>query len=91
MSIEMCIRDSTFGSYIKQMKWLNFGGGHHITRSDYDIETLIRCIQFAQDTYGVQAVSYTHLDVYKRQIYNETKKSPRYIISKVILNKERND
>ena len=44
----------TFGSYIKQMKWLNFGGGHHITRSDYDIETLIRCIQFAQDTYGVQ-------------------------------------
>ena len=46
--------DDTFGSYIKQMKWLNFGGGHHITRSDYDIETLIRCIRFAQDTYGVQ-------------------------------------
>lgn len=46
--------DKTFGSYIKQMKWLNFGGGHHITRADYDIETLIRCIQFAQDTYGVQ-------------------------------------
>lgn len=46
--------DDTFGSYIKQMKWLNFGGGHHIARSDYDIETLIRCIQFAQDTYGVQ-------------------------------------
>ena len=46
--------DDTFGSCIKQMKWLNFGGGHHITRSDYDIETLIRCIQFAQDTYGVQ-------------------------------------
>lgn len=46
--------DDTFGSYIKQMKWLNFGGGHHITRPDYDIETLIRCIQFAQDTYGVQ-------------------------------------
>ena len=48
------IVDETFGSYIKQMKWLNFGGGHHITRTDYDIETLIRCIQFAQDTYGVQ-------------------------------------
>ena len=46
--------DDTFGSYIKQMKWLNFGGGHHITRPDYDIETLIRCIQFVQDTYGVQ-------------------------------------
>lgn len=46
--------DHTFGTYIKQMKWLNFGGGHHITRPDYDIETLIRCIHFAQDKYGVQ-------------------------------------
>ncbi len=33
--------DDTFGSYIKQMKWLNFEAGHHITRPDYDIETLI--------------------------------------------------
>ena len=43
-----------FGDLLPNMQWLNFGGGHHITRSDYDIETLIRCIQFAQDTYGVQ-------------------------------------
>ncbi len=46
--------DSAFGAYIKQMKWLNFGGGHHITRADYDMETLLRCIQSAQDAYGVQ-------------------------------------
>ncbi len=46
--------NQTFGEYIRQMEWLNFGGGHHITRPDYDIETLIRCIQSAQDTYGVQ-------------------------------------
>ncbi len=42
-----------FGEFIKKMKWLNFGGGHHITRSDYDIETLLYCIKFAQDKYGV--------------------------------------
>ena len=34
--------DEKFGEYIKQMKWINFGGGHHITRPDYDIETLVR-------------------------------------------------
>ena len=36
------------------MKWLNFGGGHHITREDYDIETLVRVICHFRDTYGVQ-------------------------------------
>ena len=45
--------DQKFGQYIKQMKWLNMGGGHHITRPDYDIETLIRSIQFFQDKYGI--------------------------------------
>ena len=34
--------DEKFGEYIKKMKWLNLGGGHHITRPDYDIETLVR-------------------------------------------------
>jgi carboxynorspermidine decarboxylase len=46
--------DEKFGKYIKPMKWLNFGGGHHITRPDYDIETLIRTILFFQDKYGVK-------------------------------------
>ena len=36
------------------MKWLNLGGGHHITRSDYDIQRLIKIIQHLQKTYGVQ-------------------------------------
>ncbi|SPF47049.1 Carboxynorspermidine/carboxyspermidine decarboxylase [Candidatus Desulfosporosinus infrequens] len=45
--------DKKFGSFIKSMKWLNFGGGHHITRADYDIETLVRSIMFFQDKYGV--------------------------------------
>ncbi|MEK4455918.1 carboxynorspermidine decarboxylase [Paenibacillus sp. FSL R10-2748] len=46
--------DEKFGPYIKNMKWLNFGGGHHITREDYDLDTLVRCIQYFQDKYGVQ-------------------------------------
>lgn len=46
--------EEKFGQYIKDMKWLNFGGGHHITRPDYDIETLIRSIKFFQDKYGVK-------------------------------------
>lgn len=46
--------DEKFGEYIKNMKWINFGGGHHITRLDYDIETLIRSILFMKNKYGVQ-------------------------------------
>ncbi|MBO0600036.1 carboxynorspermidine decarboxylase [Sporosarcina sp. E16_3] len=46
--------DEKFGEYIKNMKWINFGGGHHITRPDYDIETLIRSIMFMKNKYGVQ-------------------------------------
>lgn len=46
--------DEKFGKYIKNMKWLNFGGGHHITRPDYDLDTLIRCINFVKNKYGVQ-------------------------------------
>lgn len=46
--------DEKFGKYIKKMKWINFGGGHHITRPDYDLETLIKSINFIKDKYGVQ-------------------------------------
>jgi len=46
--------DEKFGPWIKQMKWLNFGGGHHITRPDYDVETLIQSIRFIKDKYGIQ-------------------------------------
>ena len=46
--------EEKFGKYLKQMKWLNMGGGHHITRADYDIDTLKRCICHMQEMYGVQ-------------------------------------
>ena len=32
--------EEKFGKYLRRMKWLNFGGGHHITRPDYDRELL---------------------------------------------------
>ena len=46
--------DEKFGKYIKNMKWINFGGGHHVTRDDYDVEKLIECIMYFKDKYGVQ-------------------------------------
>ncbi len=36
--------EQKFGELIPRMKWVNFGGGHHITRPDYDIERLVRVI-----------------------------------------------
>ncbi len=43
-----------FGEYMYKMKWINFGGGHHVTRSDYDINLLCECIEKVRDTYNVQ-------------------------------------
>lgn len=34
-----------FGKYLKGMKWLNFGGGHHITKPGYDVDKLIACVK----------------------------------------------
>ncbi|HIX15779.1 MAG TPA: carboxynorspermidine decarboxylase [Candidatus Hungatella pullicola] len=46
--------EEKFGKYLYGMKWLNMGGGHHITRPDYDIELLESCIRRIQKTYGVE-------------------------------------
>jgi len=46
--------ESLYGPYIKGLKWINFGGGHHITRHDYDLERLIRLINDFKKKYGVQ-------------------------------------
>ena len=42
-----------FGDVLPRMKWLNMGGGHHVTRPDYDVPRLERCIRFAQQEWGV--------------------------------------
>lgn len=45
--------EEKFGSYLKKVKWLNMGGGHHITRDDYDIELLISCIRYMKEKYDL--------------------------------------
>ena len=46
--------EDRFGDLLPRMQWLNFGGGHHITRPDYDLSTLERCITKTQKKYEVQ-------------------------------------
>lgn len=48
--------DQKFSYLLPHMKWINLGGGHHITREDYDRELLKECIAFFQEKY--------HLTVY---------------------------
>lgn len=50
----LVVFEEKFGKYLHNMKWVNFGGGHHITRDDYDIDTLIKCITHIKETYNVQ-------------------------------------
>lgn len=46
--------EEKFGPWLSKIKWLNMGGGHHITRDDYDRKLLIKCIKHIRDTYGVE-------------------------------------
>lgn len=50
----LTVVEKNFGKYLHGMKWLNFGGGHHITREGYDLNLLCRCIERVQEQYGVQ-------------------------------------
>jgi len=45
--------EEQFREWLPQMKWVNFGGGHHITRADYDIPLLERCIKRMSEGYGL--------------------------------------
>ena len=46
--------EEKFGCYLKQMKWLNLGGGHHITRPDYQIDSLKKLIGSIKEKYEVE-------------------------------------
>ena len=46
--------EEKFGDVLTDMEWVNFGGGHHITRADYDIPRLERCIRRMQEKYGLE-------------------------------------
>ncbi|MFT3951992.1 MAG: carboxynorspermidine decarboxylase [Oscillospiraceae bacterium] len=45
--------EARFGKYLSAMKWVNFGGGHHITRANYDVDLLIACVKKFREKYGV--------------------------------------
>lgn len=47
------IVDEKFGAFLQNMKWINFGGGHHITKPGYDVELLIKCINHFQNKYNL--------------------------------------
>lgn len=46
--------EARFGKQLAQCRWINFGGGHHITREGYDLDRLCRCITRMQRNYGAQ-------------------------------------
>jgi len=46
--------EQRFAAYIPLVKWVNFGGGHHISRPDYDVERLIRIVRSFSDRYQKQ-------------------------------------
>ncbi|MBQ3890296.1 MAG: carboxynorspermidine decarboxylase, partial [Lachnospiraceae bacterium] len=46
--------EEKFGKYLKGLKWVNFGGGHHITKDNYDRDLLIKLIKDFKAKYGVE-------------------------------------
>ncbi len=55
-ALEVTLRavEDRFGPCLSRLSWVNFGGGHHITREDYDREKLIALIRGFQEKYGVE-------------------------------------
>ena len=46
--------EERFGKYFKKLDWLNFGGGHHITRKGYDVDRLCSIINKFCDKYDLE-------------------------------------
>jgi len=46
--------EEKFGEFLPQMKWLNFGGGHHITREGYDLDGLVELVKYFREKYHVE-------------------------------------
>ena len=46
--------EEKFGDVLSLMKWLNMGGGHHITKSDYDIARLEKLLLYVKEKWGLQ-------------------------------------
>ncbi len=46
--------EDRFGGFLHGMKWLNLGGGHHITREGYDIDGLVELVKYFREKYQVE-------------------------------------
>jgi len=46
--------EDKFGAFLHGMKWLNLGGGHHITREGYDIDRLVALVKYFREKYKVE-------------------------------------
>ena len=46
--------EEKFGEFLPRMKWLNLGGGHHITREGYDIDGLVELVSHFREKYGLE-------------------------------------
>lgn len=46
--------EEKFGEFLPAMKWINFGGGHHITRERYDIDGLVELVKYFREKYKVE-------------------------------------
>lgn len=50
----LSVFEEKFGRFVSGMQWVNFGGGHHITRADYDVALLIELLVDFRQRYGVE-------------------------------------
>ncbi len=50
----LAVVEEKFGKYLYNLKWLNFGGGHHITKENYDVNKLVELILHMKEKYDLQ-------------------------------------
>ena len=46
--------EKNFSKYFKDLKYINFGGGHHITKKGYDVQKLIKLIKYFREKYSLE-------------------------------------
>jgi carboxynorspermidine decarboxylase len=52
----VAVIEQNFGEYLPRMKWVNFGGGHHITKASYDVDGLIAVVRRFREKWGVEVI-----------------------------------
>jgi carboxynorspermidine decarboxylase len=52
----VAVIEQNFGEFLPRMKWVNFGGGHHITKASYDVDGLIAVVKHFREKWGVEVI-----------------------------------